>query len=304
MILPGTFSQNDPRWRNILLGYNTDPNFTLGSQGCLVTAVANLMWYTGKYMTPAQVNQWLKDNKGFVPGGGLMYWWAVTKLNPDIRDQGTATSIGQVREYVKTEGNFAILQVKAPGFPMHFVIMVDTTHFVDSWDGKVKTWPSGYTLVKAVLYGDTTPDFVTGTTPPISPPIVTPQGDPPMNEQQTINAYRIVLERDPRTTETGWTYKQRSGYDFITGSEKELAAKRQLAMDHVDSLEMRLQSTAADLGKATAETKRLEGVVEAKEASIATLQAQLANQPTPVPDSSTSWQRLVRAFRDFVKGND
>lgn len=230
MKLPGTYSQNDARWSGQLLGYNTDRDYTLGSQGCLVTSVANLMWYTGKNMTPAQVNTWLKDNKGFLPGGGLMYWWAVPKLNPDVKDQGTTASIARVKQYVAAEGCFAILQVTKSGFPMHFVIMVNTTQIVDSWDGQVKTWPAGYTLVKAVLYGDTTPDFTTGTTPAQSPPIVTPKGDS-MNEQQELNAYRIVLERDPRTTQAAWKASGRSGYDFVTGAEKELATRRLAAAE-------------------------------------------------------------------------
>lgn len=66
--------QRDSRWASILLGYNTS-TYTIGSHGCLVTSLSMLI---GK--TPDQVNQILKDNGGFLAGGGLFIWGKASVL--------------------------------------------------------------------------------------------------------------------------------------------------------------------------------------------------------------------------------
>ncbi len=72
--IPLKQSQKDPRWANVLLGYNTDATYNIGNYGCLITCFAN---YLGK--TPVEINDILKANQGFVQGG-LFVWSKSTVL--------------------------------------------------------------------------------------------------------------------------------------------------------------------------------------------------------------------------------
>lgn len=83
------FSQRDPRWAATMLGFATHE--TMGSYGCLVAAFANVAQAQGKDVTPAQVNQMLKDHGQFVidslgekadiAGSG-----SLTAIFPDIKN--------------------------------------------------------------------------------------------------------------------------------------------------------------------------------------------------------------------------
>lgn len=67
MALIGTkadFSQNDPRWKNRLLGFSTWEK--LGLYGCLVTAFANVAQAQGGDFDPATMNEALKIRGQFV----------------------------------------------------------------------------------------------------------------------------------------------------------------------------------------------------------------------------------------------
>lgn len=67
MALTGTkadFSQNDPAWKDQLLGFSTWEK--MGPFGCLVTAFANVAQAQGQDFSPATMNQKLKDAGQFV----------------------------------------------------------------------------------------------------------------------------------------------------------------------------------------------------------------------------------------------
>ena len=75
MLLKTTIlGQRNPQWASKLLGFNTDPKYTIGNYGCLITALGA---YISK--TPHEVNEILKANSGFV-GGGLFVWSKCTAL--------------------------------------------------------------------------------------------------------------------------------------------------------------------------------------------------------------------------------
>lgn len=65
------YSQNDPRWKNILLGFNTSPVYSIGTAGCYVTAIANVCDWAGNSKTPQQINDVCKQNGWFVDGGEI-----------------------------------------------------------------------------------------------------------------------------------------------------------------------------------------------------------------------------------------
>jgi chaperonin cofactor prefoldin len=66
---PGTYGQRELPWASELLGYNTDPKYTIHDYACLITSFGN---YVG--MNPGEVNELLKTNNGFVKGSGNFVW--------------------------------------------------------------------------------------------------------------------------------------------------------------------------------------------------------------------------------------
>lgn len=142
-------SQRDARWGSILIGYNTDSRYTIYSYGCLITSLGNLI---GK--TPAEVNQILKDNQGYV-GGGNFVWAKSSVLG--IKEQYVsarcqavslyATEVTKLREFL-AQGYPALCEVDfnpaTDGEEMHFVLAVgytDTEIIVcDPWEGALETW--------------------------------------------------------------------------------------------------------------------------------------------------------------------
>jgi len=73
--LSNKYGQRDERWKNIILGYNTDSKYTIGLYGCLITSLGN---YIGK--NPQEVNEILKANNGFAAGSGNFVWSKCTAL--------------------------------------------------------------------------------------------------------------------------------------------------------------------------------------------------------------------------------
>lgn len=91
--LPVRYSQFDPRWANELLGYNTDPKYSIYNYGCLLTSLANVCKYYQKDETPATLNEKLKEPAiaGFEKGGGLYDWGSLPKIYPDIIEKHVVT---------------------------------------------------------------------------------------------------------------------------------------------------------------------------------------------------------------------
>lgn len=67
--VPKLYGQRDGRWASELLGYNTNPIYSIGQYGCLITSF-------GMYIdqTPHEVNEVVKANNGFAPGSGNFIW--------------------------------------------------------------------------------------------------------------------------------------------------------------------------------------------------------------------------------------
>lgn len=145
------YSQQDSRWASHELGFNTDPAFSLGNYGCVITAVANLMVATsgnGSY-TPDTINVWGRANGGFVQGGGIWIWSAVPALGHVVADSVT-TDLNALNAFLEADANFAILEVRA-GTRQHFVMAPYVDKIVDSEDGVLKSM-STYPFVAAHLY--------------------------------------------------------------------------------------------------------------------------------------------------------
>ena len=138
-----TYSQRDPQWANTLLGYNTDKKYSIGQWGCLITSFGN---YIGK--TPLEVNQILKDNTGFVAGGGDFIWAKCSALglkelyrSPYYSGAVTSQGITKMKELL-SEGRPLICHVdfdpRDPDDDQHWIIVFgvdDNEEFIahDPW---------------------------------------------------------------------------------------------------------------------------------------------------------------------------
>src|SRR3990167_8281017 len=81
MIQTQTYSQRDPRWKNVKLGFSK--KLTIGSDGCVITSLANMLSIFGYSETPDSVNTKLKGVNGFIDG--LIIWSRVSRAWPKVR---------------------------------------------------------------------------------------------------------------------------------------------------------------------------------------------------------------------------
>lgn len=145
---PKTYSQNDPQWRNLILGSRG----TIGEYGCLVADAAMVCTYFGHEETPETLNEKLRRNNGY-QNGNLFVWGAITALYPDIAYQGqvqtpdplTASQMDAIRSAL--DNKFPVfLQIdtipSTSGLDEHWVLAVgyDGDDFIvqDPWDGAEK----------------------------------------------------------------------------------------------------------------------------------------------------------------------
>lgn len=154
MTLPRKYSQNDLRWKNVLLGFNTDPKYTIGSQGCLITCLAMASCYYGFENTPLEINDKLKKVQGFVDGGKYV-WNSIEKvINIQENFFRTPTLLTDIQvEDIRNQldaGYPVMLEIDAipstSGLDMHFVLATgynpadeNDISIVDPWDGSTKS---------------------------------------------------------------------------------------------------------------------------------------------------------------------
>lgn len=149
-------AQTDSQWAKVLLGFNTDPVYDIANFGCLVTAVSNLLWWiTGDGgNNPISVNEWLKANNGFVPGGGIMRWPELPNVG-HITAHETLSSLASVDYWLQAEDNYAILEVRTSTNGQHFVMAPLVGKIIDSEDGRLKSNKT-YRFIQAHLFTATT----------------------------------------------------------------------------------------------------------------------------------------------------
>jgi|WetSurSiteA1Bulk_404760.scaffolds.fasta_scaffold41453_2 hypothetical protein len=77
------YSQQNDGWKNTLLGYNTDKQYTIGNYGCLITCVSVYLCAIGYKVNPYELNNILKEIGGYV-NGGLFIFDSLKKRWPDV----------------------------------------------------------------------------------------------------------------------------------------------------------------------------------------------------------------------------
>lgn len=178
------YSQNDPRYKSLLLGYNTASDGTIGRFGCLITGWGNTLndiTDTGDF-DPVTMNNWLKSHNGFVPGGGVMYWSAPLKLG-FVEAYGTSADLNYVNQWLKDPPNYALIEFNNGA---HWSVAVVTGKIIDSNDGRVKPITS-YKFTGAHLFRATGGKGVASVN----------NSEGAMTKEEEIVAYRILLGHEP-----------------------------------------------------------------------------------------------------------
>lgn len=151
------YSQNDPRWKDDLLGYSQT---TIGGFGCLVTGVAAYMTYLGFYETPGSLNKRLKENGGFT---GNRYYWQMpdvlygVKKPEDFYFSGGAGFEMKLDLILDDERPALAMVDFIPGgeFNQHWVLILGKIngvyYLLDTWDGTVQALGAKYKKIFRIV---------------------------------------------------------------------------------------------------------------------------------------------------------
>lgn len=157
------YSQQDPRWKNTKIGFDTGPTDTIGNYGCYMTAIANVCVWAEHDVNPSQVNDLCKQNS-----------WLV-KMDTIARDDIPALICNNLTFEGRTNWTDAVSMnffADASDPNVAYIIKIDTSpasgvqeHFVmvwqtdgpndliidDSWDG-VRKPLSHYGNPSVIIY--------------------------------------------------------------------------------------------------------------------------------------------------------
>jgi hypothetical protein len=159
-------SQNDSRWKDILLGNSA--TYTLGQAGCYVTSFAVLSYYYGVPLSPTDINQKLKD-AGLFSGGLISADDDLEKILPSIKYVKSLNYPGPadlqiLKDLLSDPSTSVIVEIDLGNKEVHFtpVIACDGTNvtILNVWDGHVADLKSVYgdpatVILKYVVYSGT-----------------------------------------------------------------------------------------------------------------------------------------------------
>ena len=188
---PVYLSQQDPQWKNDLLGFG-DPGDTIGYLGCALTSVAMLLSGHGYAETPKSLNQKLKNVNGFVSAG--IRWGAVSQIYPNVTLKAyipcstSEAPLAQIDAAIAA-GQPAIVQVDnspADGIQTHWVVLYgkkgDDYLMLDPWpyqpdmskeDLLMRRYAQGRSLKRAISHVILYDAYGTTPTPPDADPVST-----------------------------------------------------------------------------------------------------------------------------------
>jgi len=115
------YLQTDPRWSDHRLGNSRD---TMGSDGCLVTAVAMAVSNLGYRLDPAQLNHRLTEANAFTPQGWLV--WSGVEVATKGHAKATyydTVSPSLIRKCM-TAGDYPLVRFILPNGRSHWAMIV------------------------------------------------------------------------------------------------------------------------------------------------------------------------------------
>ena len=163
-------SQQDPQWKNHLLGFG-DPGDTIGYVGCALTSAAMLLSGHGYTETPKSLNQKLKNVNGFV--SAAIRWGAISQVYSNVALKAfipcttSDAPLAQIDAAIAA-GQPVIVQVDrspAEGIQTHWVVLYgrkgDDYLMLDPWpyqpdiakeDLLMKRYAQGRSLKRAISH--------------------------------------------------------------------------------------------------------------------------------------------------------
>lgn len=175
--LPNLYSQQDTRWGNLMLGFNTSYPYNIFNYGCLLVSQSMICTYYGYTITPDKLNTSLKSEDGFV-SGGLYVWgtlptiYPIKEIKKDTPSKLTDIQIKEIKTAID-EGHPVMLQIDykpaTSALDMHYVVAIDfsSTDFTvaDPIDGTIKqlsTYSSNFKKLiwQYVIYKAEVPESV------------------------------------------------------------------------------------------------------------------------------------------------
>ena len=151
-MLPILISQNDPKWKHVLLGTS---NLTLGQAGCTITCVGMKFGITPDFIN-ARLNSLPKDtlgNTGYV-AGNLLYWLRLAEALPGVK---FVYKYNEYKNDIVLKNLPCLVKVDGAkiGGDRHWVLFIGNQRMYDPWDGTEKpTNTYGKPLSFVVLEGE------------------------------------------------------------------------------------------------------------------------------------------------------
>lgn len=136
------YSQQDPKWKDDLLGFG-DPGDTIGYVGCALTSAAMLLSGHGFTETPKSLNEKLINISGFA-GAGIR-WASVSRIHPQATLKSTVSCVNTDAPLAQIDASIAAGQpvivmvdsTPAPGLLTHWVVLYakegDDYLMLDPW---------------------------------------------------------------------------------------------------------------------------------------------------------------------------
>lgn len=255
------YSQRDQRWANILLGNNTDIQFTIGFFGCLLTTLVNYLNAIGKTETPDSLNTKLKENGGFGENDGNLVWTAVaniySEVKPDYISQRYVdapvpdTELANMRNLID-KGFLLFLEIdfypNQAGEQMHWVLCYgysDNGDFliIDPWTG-TKTVLSVYGAIATVLIGYRSYNI---TVPVAEPMVCDPKSVRDMlvtkaTQRDDVWGY-LELDLDPSVTPSSKVVNTIAGYKSVITATQSQDAKDEAQVENLTEQLAHAQAT-------------------------------------------------------------
>lgn len=145
-------SQRDTKWASQKLGFGTG---TIGSYGCLITAVAIGINSQGANLGVGEVNDKLKSVNGFAGDTkNLLVWSALPKAFPQIKSNGIPEAYNNdVAIGMLNRGIPVIVEVDGTpiGAPSHWILLIGGGKMCDPWTGKIEA-TSKYAIRKMIRW--------------------------------------------------------------------------------------------------------------------------------------------------------